>query len=446
MISNDQQAFAREFWRMVKEQHRLDKGAGVWRALVAVYFRELSGLPLDVVVEGLSRVRSHLDRHEFLSPQDLARQISRDAGFQDADLSPLWVESDEPGQLRSPSTGRAWSVPEKVDMVGEKLVYSYAKPHRDYVAEQDPRHSREPLESFARLANVDDDSVFAQAVVEFAKRWGVLGICEHELPAGHNHACLGFPLAPMGCQPRKQEESDLGYWEPLDAWRQWSGRANAILQLSAELWRGRLGEEALWDVCGVTHFQSILEFWHSRGIGHVEYGRWQLAMAVSTWLDRSGARPILVWEQDGPKIVLTGMQSHALPAVLGVQLMLTVGMVSGLCAGCSKLLVRGKDRKFCKSCIRRGIPGAQRRARHRNLQMQNANRPRQQTRKLTQQQERAIESTLQASVGVYGLKAQLARKYGVTAARISQIAKAISEREKARNARKIERLKNSRNA
>lgn len=99
------------------------------------------------------------------------------------------------------------------------------------------------LDEFIKLRNAEDAKI-----VEFARRWGVLGICRHGLPGVH----LG--CRPLGVSEKnwdspehriwsplfEAQRSDAGWhWEPTDAWRYMASRVNGFLMVAADLRSGR---------------------------------------------------------------------------------------------------------------------------------------------------------------------------------------------------------------
>ena len=126
-----------------------------------------------------------------------------------------------------------------------------------------------------------------ETILEYARTWGVLELCRHNLPACHEfalnkHLRFPSPLAepktwrtepppdPRQCRP-------LGC-EPLATWQLLSRQAKALLNVAADLQRGRLGRSEDWALLlreGVTPADSldahrscardVLEDWLSLG-------------------------------------------------------------------------------------------------------------------------------------------------------------------------------------
>jgi hypothetical protein len=100
---------------------------------------------------------------------------------------------------------------------------------------------------FVVLADAPDDKIVA-----FAKRWGVLGLCQkHDLPMCHRGSGMFEPateqIAGLGpvCPPRR---NGAEYVEPLAGWRQWATIAGSTLTLARQLRQGENGDPAAWQV------------------------------------------------------------------------------------------------------------------------------------------------------------------------------------------------------
>jgi hypothetical protein len=121
------------------------------------------------------------------------------------------------------------------------------------------------LDEFLDLRDSEDEGI-----LKYARTWGVLELCHHNLPSCHEFSvgvplrlpdrlraklqtgCSGAPGDPRQCPP-------LGR-EPLATWRFFSGQAKALLNIAADLHRLRLGEREDWTKLlreGVSPAQSL---------------------------------------------------------------------------------------------------------------------------------------------------------------------------------------------
>src|SRR5262245_10593405 len=92
---------------------------------------------------------------------------------------------------------QGWLRPDRIDLVGNELVWVQHQQDRtsDDVRSWrvsmilDPARMPHLLHDFINLADADPDEIF-----KYAKRYGVLGICEHGIPAAHNTSPLYPPI------------------------------------------------------------------------------------------------------------------------------------------------------------------------------------------------------------------------------------------------------------
>ncbi|HZQ38900.1 MAG TPA: hypothetical protein VFD32_23450, partial [Dehalococcoidia bacterium] len=221
----------------------------------------------------------------------------------------------------------------------------------------------------------------------FARRWGVLGICEeHGLPSAHNagpaspalrRAVPGF----AACEPHQITPPDgvpgPVYVEPVAAWQLLIKQIRAILALAFDLRRGDDGQEADWRV--VLKLLGVTKASFGRRLAtQGREARWHLLVnAANYFLELAGARPEVrrvptSADGDGMEIAI-GQRS--LIGALAVQLAMVVADRDGLalCSGCGCFYDR-EDRprrgqeNFCERCRDEGESSkrAQRRHRERN--------------------------------------------------------------------------------
>src|SRR5579862_7788056 len=214
--------------------------------------------------------------------------------------------------------------------------------------------------ALAAFANIESP----KDVGEFARRYGVLRICEHGKPASQAQECK--PVAAYGW-----------FREPLTAWFQFGRQARSMLSIAGDLRRGKPGANADWESIGGAPGRAQAKdvkqgrvrivqdnnpynlvtgpremYWHS-GTDRVEVGqselllldqtkpyhveehpkldgitpdmvkaqvvverRW-LAYAASEWLQLGGAAVAITWTRSTPRQVMT---THGLMGALAEQL------------------------------------------------------------------------------------------------------------------------------
>lgn len=108
------------------------------------------------------------------------------------------------------------------------------------------------LDEFIVLCDGDDD-----AILKYARTWGVLELCAHNLPSCHEFS-IGAPLRLP--PPIPKPPAVICHWfhedprqctpigrEALATWRHFSEQARALLTIAADLQRARLGSVEDWS-------------------------------------------------------------------------------------------------------------------------------------------------------------------------------------------------------
>jgi hypothetical protein len=224
------------------------------------------------------------------------------------------------------------------------------------------------LTDFVALSDLDARRL-APAVLRYARRHGVLRICEHGLPTSHNSRCkpLSWPREPF-------TESDP-WWdgrEPVAAWFTFSSQARAMLNIAAQLRLGRPASEDDWkvliqpSVLDPDHAASLASHqvepllspvgrpipeWHPA----VRRPRQELLVHVESWLSWGAVRPIVQWPDEGkPQFETAG---KGLFGALAFQLLLNVTSQGGYaaCRYCGRDFTPSRQgRLYCKPCTDSG--------------------------------------------------------------------------------------------
>ena len=244
------------------------------------------------------------------------------------------------------------------------------------------------LEQFIRLSGPSRNQ--GQAVLRYATRWGLLELCQHQLPMSHEGVDLPLCFAVSGgritaaIQPSDECRSVRGK-EPIATWLYWSRQAAAVLAVVGRLRDGQyarpadwsaLAEEAPWmlSLSGVVDDQDrdLIRHWTDRLVagldgpdpsGH-DYRRDEeqriARAAIETWLRLGGPSFELRWPAHGDPEV--GFKVSGLFGALGVQLLLVAASSRGfaICPGCGLLHAphngRGRPPLYCQSCRARHVP------------------------------------------------------------------------------------------
>ena len=236
-----------------------------------------------------------------------------------------------------------------VELKGDRLTWSvlWEPGPDDRVA-----NVRGMLDAFVAL----EDS---EGVLEFALRYGPLGLCQHDLPAAH--ADRRRRGAELRCVPNRSE--------PIEIWLAFSSDARRLLQLAAMRRNEdpRLEQEianlvlepglSSWEAFA-SYGTDLLRAKALRGTAAsydlaAVIAEVVLAGALNDWLEVSGVRPELRW-QGQPTVVLAGGGTCG---ALGVQLLHAVTGSNNLatCSGCGGVYFREKKpqrgrNNYCVSC------------------------------------------------------------------------------------------------
>jgi hypothetical protein len=265
-----------------------------------------------------------------MTPSDLGNRLfDPEAALECADATDTW---DVPGFLHAADGVLIWNQgdaehPGHRVHVGHKL-----------------------LEDFARLGTADDRLIEA-----YARRWGPLLICEHNLPSSHRHTephRVADGLVWVRCDLLEIEVGGeyYCYWEPLDVWRQYAEIAQATLTIAGDLYNGGTGEVNDWRVVlGLGHDEPVSGPLQSRW-----HGWFFLSSVVNHWLLLAGVRPTLCLSE---KITIITLGNGSLFAALATQLLLVVGRRRGLaiCSSCGTFYTperrpAANRRRYCDEC------------------------------------------------------------------------------------------------
>jgi DNA-directed RNA polymerase subunit RPC12/RpoP len=271
--------------------------------------------------------------------------------------------TDINGHLGKPVPSGQVLVPGKIELDGEAIRWELGGPARFQEI------SRSTLNEFVKLWELD-----SAAILRFAKKWGVLAI----QPQG---SVLSRPCG----------ESMTEGCDPIAAWKYFSRRACAVLNIAAALRQDKLGDLADWGV--IASIDNTRESYkasfeeHKYGMGcyvfprpapnrnPVEQGRRMVATESASWLsywraDRmQGLSDFSVqWNPDHARWELQLDYHGFLFAALALQLALSLAGAESLytCSGCGSPYVRELKRpkpgtaNYCPNCGKKGV--AKRRA------------------------------------------------------------------------------------
>ncbi len=285
----------------------------------------------------------------------------------------------------------------RVWLDGDRLYYGY-DPERPKLRPIEG-DSVGMLNRFWRIAR-------PQQVVDFADRYGVLGICEHGLPAPHNHA---RPRAPgdsqVGeCRPQRVGTRERVYFEPIDRWLHYARVARGLLDVAAALHYGDPGARQDWaaifadDGADTDPDERAILLSEPRA---VQKGRIMLALLVNEWLDMGQVGMSFVWpfRSGAPELPTLAAGTFGL---LGMQLALAIARADfRRCSSCGMRYPRtGRQptrtrRNFCNDCKDKAANN------------------------LRQRELRALDQKILQLADVGTLRRDIARTLRITAARVA---------------------------
>lgn len=264
-----------------------------------------------------------------------------------------------------------WTVPSDIEPDGDGIRWRVDQEGGDE-AQAGPRM----LEGFIRLADAD-----AEAVVKYARRWGVLGLCKHGLPDTHTIEVgryLRRPVVSGSMVCAHPMASDKSWWyEPLAAWQDLARQAKATLTLAVALHRQELGDPEEWAILPEYLLEIVeppvgptpghaLEFRRSwdptptSAPTTLEDGRAALAWHIDHWLHWGQVRNRFRWDDRSPALEL---QPHGLFGAIAMQV---ASRVTGrdalaICHNCQMPYQPTKRpdpnrRNYCPQCREAGAP------------------------------------------------------------------------------------------
>jgi hypothetical protein len=272
---------------------------------------------------------------------------------------PWWgaVTTDQEGLERLKDTAPTrWRVPIDIAVVNERLVYStgaftqlVSKGGASAPFKVVRNSGIRVLTDFISLGSASGEEIRA-----YARRWGVLGVCEHSFP-------------PTSCPRAQLIEGHHGLFcppdgypwqcsEPLSTWRALARWAEALLNAMALLRSNQSITEDIWAV--LTAKTKITEELPSE-LTRLEQWRF-LGLCLDSWLEIISFRPGLRIRNDEKAEFGLSISQHdfsQLLAVIGLELLFQVTGAKRLltCSGCGvpyipKRLPTHGDRTYCPGC------------------------------------------------------------------------------------------------
>jgi hypothetical protein len=179
--------------------------------------------------------------------------------------------------------------------------------------------------------------------LRFARRYGVLDLCQHGIPASAPSSVVPGHI-PGWCA---HIGTDGRVWEPITRWVSYARQVRALLNLAVALEKGEPGLNADWAAAW-DEDREVPDSPKSRA--------YQLASVVNHWIWLGGVRPML---HSGTALELR-LGGGGTFGILAVQLALLVTQAHNLavCSGHTGFYLRGLGRRapksgqsnFCPNC------------------------------------------------------------------------------------------------
>lgn len=242
--------------------------------------------------------------------------------------------------LARPFQARKYTGQEVVGVREGNLIWRETHtPILDYLYERID-NTEDILLKFIRLHSGSSDEILT-----FARKWGVLGICEHSFPASHNPPRMSKSKDHPACKALRL--NDGNYREPLERWRYYSRQARAILRIAARLHQGKIGLQEDWDA---VYYPETAD---PRAISDTDPGwdKLTLTLLVNDWLELGDVHPRFRWIENE-----VGASYYcALFGLLATQLMLVISRSKGvgICSSCGepyipkRRLPKSNQRNYC---------------------------------------------------------------------------------------------------
>ena len=268
-----------------------------------------------------------------------------------------WLDlGDREGSLDRPSDLFGWSVPPEVDLDGEWLIFRrpirMLQSGRRVLRLRKVKAGPNLLSEFVTLHNAP-----AGRILEYARKYGPLGLCEHGDPTHR--------LDPKGCRLVVSASREaIHLREAVQWWRNLAGHAHALLNASAQLLKGKIEPPTFMRLSPKLTSLSPRQLRIALRTPGVfpTYG-------LDQWLQFSKVRPRPTYNPRRKRFDIRISGSPALLGALALQIMLTMTQSAGIaiCSGCGKLFPPSRRpnpnrNTYCSGC---GIKAAWREAQSR---------------------------------------------------------------------------------
>ena len=261
-------------------------------------------------------------------------------------------------------------VPGAISIKGSDLVYHWSDPFVVHETNEpiSVADTKGALAAFIKVGEEPD------RVLRFARKYGVLGLCEHGKPVNHNPPSED---GSGGCNPAGDLLS--GRFESLERWFHFVRQARTLIDIAATLRTGSIPPKERWETIfedsiakgtytpWVTEpVPSLNKLWFGLATDatpkrdpeqYAQARNWlAVAMVVNEWMRMGAVRPWMTYSESGVDL---RMLSNTFGA-LAMQLAAAVSSLHGIakCSGCGqayprKAAIQRGRRNFCGNCGKR---------------------------------------------------------------------------------------------
>jgi hypothetical protein len=267
----------------------------------------------------------------------------------EAGLALAGFDKDRPMKV-----GAIWAPP-VARVEGEFLIYR--------LGDRAKRNASQGL-----LRGLLDAKSSPEAIIRFCKRWGVLGLCEHGIPASHGSCVSRRAFHTEMVSGVSGIKASYGR-ESIASVRRFAGALESLLRIGAEMSQGRRGAASEWANAEETICGPDFPMWDPSPstVNDLDISRNFLQMLVRRLIEICRIVPRFFWNRDTKswQIDLDSQGSgNNLPALLTIELIVTIADKDGfaICSSCHRAYIPARRpdptrRNYCPQC---GLAAAQR--------------------------------------------------------------------------------------
>jgi hypothetical protein len=197
-----------------------------------------------------------------------------------------------------------------------------------------------------------------ESTIRFYRRWGVLGLCEHGIPASHGSCVSGSAFRTEIVNGVKVSYGR----ESIASVQRFAGALESVLRIGAEMSQGRCGAASDWANAEETLCGPDFPMWDPAPstFNDLDTSRDFLHTLIRRLIDLCRIVPRFFWNRDTKswQIDLDSAASLSnLPALLAIELIVTIADKDGfaICSSCHKAYIPGRRpdptrRNYCPQC------------------------------------------------------------------------------------------------